>query len=204
MGAVEKQPDTSPAGLETGRNISVHVGRVLRVGVRMVYALPRHRLRRFVAELAAQVGIAQEQEQIAEVIDSAAHQVRKCSFQFRHRDGARGNQVFIPFLMTRAGNQRYAPFVAQADQRIEGIGHGPFPTQQAQEHHASPSSRVQEILARFLGVQPHGMVSLHLRSALRHAGQGTVSGEDVGIGGGYENHRFRADVSLCGQDISAF
>ena len=139
VGAVEEQADAGLARLEAGSDIGFDAGGFFRGGVWVVQAFPGHRFRRFVAELAAQVCIAQEQEQVAEVVNSPAHQVGKGGFQFRHRHGAGGNQVFIPFLVARAGNQGYAPFVAKADQGIESVGHGPLAAQQPQQHHSGLS-----------------------------------------------------------------
>ena len=129
VGPIEEKANAGLTGLETGSNIAIHVDGFRRVCVGMIYSFPRHGLRRFVAELAAKVSITKKKEQVAEVVDSAPHQVGEDRFQFRHRNRTSGNQVFIPFLVTRAGNKRNCPFAAQAHQRIECFGHGPLPAQ---------------------------------------------------------------------------
>ena len=71
----------------------------------LVYSFPGHGLWLFVAELAPQLRVTEEQKQIEEIVESAPHQVGKYRFQFRHRYRTGGNQVFIPFLVTGAGNE---------------------------------------------------------------------------------------------------
>ena len=72
--------------------------------LRVIDALPGHGRGRFVAVVAAQVGVGKEQEEVAEVEDAAAHQIRKNRFHFRHGRGAGGDQVFIPLLVSGAGD----------------------------------------------------------------------------------------------------
>ena len=129
VSAVEQQANAGAIWPEPAADKAVNVIGFVCTGIRVVDAFPRHRLRGFVAVVAAQVSVAEEEEEVAEIGNPAAHQVGKDCFQFGHRHRAGGYQVFIPFLVAGTGNQGNPPVVAQANQRVKSVGHGPLAAQ---------------------------------------------------------------------------
>ena len=91
MGAVKEQAHIGAAGLEMLADIGIHIGHCRGGGRGMVEALPRQGFRGFVAVAAAQVGIAEKEQEVAEVGYPAAHQVGENRFQFSYRSRAGGD-----------------------------------------------------------------------------------------------------------------
>ena len=202
VGAVEQDADAGPFSLELLGYEGVHVHAVSGVGV--VDALPRQRSRGFVAVGGAEVGVAEEQEQVLEVLNAALHQVGEDGIHLHRGNGAGGDQVLVPFLVAGAGDEGYALAAAVAHQRVESIRHGPFSAQQPQRHDAgvgreghnltisSPSLRERVTLSSLspwerVRVRVVGRIDgVNAREAGRQRRQGAVCRQDVGIGGGYE------------------
>ena len=138
-------------------------------------------------EAAAQVGVAEEQEQVLEVLDPSLHQVGEGGLYLCCRHRAGGHQVLIPLLMPRTGDEGDAPGATEAYQGIETFGHCPLPAQQPQHYHLGLAYALQQLIPSLRGAQGRGVVSAHPREALGQTGQRPVRGEDVGIGGGDED-----------------
>ena len=102
MGAVEQRAHGGASGDEPGGDVFLNP----RPGgnLRMVNPLPGHWRRRLVAVIGTQVGIGQKEKQVAEIDHAAAHQVSENGLHFRHRRGAGGDQILVPFLVPRAGD----------------------------------------------------------------------------------------------------
>ena len=132
VGTVEKDADGGSIRNEPAGDVIGYAGafRYLRV----IDALPGHRRRSLVPIISAKVGVGQEQEQISEIEDATAHQVREDRFHLGHRSGTGSYQVFVPFLMPWAGNQRNTVGKAGFNQPVEYITQGALPAQQPQNH----------------------------------------------------------------------
>ena len=123
---VKKKGDTGLSSLEPVPDVIIDLGPLGHIGV--VQALPRNVAGRFVSIIGTQVGIAEEKEEIFQVLHAAAHQVGEGRFHFRHRHGTGGNQILVPLLMTWQGYQGYPADTAIADQLVKQLGHRLFPT----------------------------------------------------------------------------
>ena len=134
MGPVKKKGDAGLSSLEPVPDVIIDLGALGHIGV--IQALPRNVAGSFVSIIGTQVGIAEEKEEIFQVLHAAAHQVGEDRFHFRHRHGAGGNQVLVPLLMTWQGYQGYPSDTAIADQLVKQLGHGLFPTQETQDHNS--------------------------------------------------------------------
>ena len=126
--SVEEDAYGRPFRMETLGDVGVDVRSV--AALRMVDAFPGQWRGRLVAMRGPEIRVAQEQEQILEVLDTALHQVGEDSVDLGHRCGAGRDQVFVPFLVTGARDERNAFAAAVPDQRIEAVGHGPLAAQQ--------------------------------------------------------------------------
>ena len=139
---------------------------------------------------AIQVGIGQEQEQVAEVQHAAAHQVGEHRLNFGHRRGAGRNQILVPLLMARAGNQRGAIGSADLHQRVEHLSQRALATQQPEHHGRCLAHSVHQFspgrLSGFVfAFQRHWIAGIHAHGVTpRHTDQGAFGGQDVGVRSG--------------------
>ena len=202
VGAVKEQAHAGAAGLETLADIGIRIDDFCGGGLRMVKALPRQGFRGFVAVVAAQVGIAEKEQEVAEVGYPAAHQVGEHRFQFRDRRGAGGYQILVPFLMAGAGNQRDAAFPAEGYQRVKSLGHSPLAAEEPQHYHAGAAHGIQQLVAGLDSIQSHRVPGVHRGKIPGQSGQGPVGGKQVGVGGSYQYHRFLPDLRRSGQNGS--
>ena len=195
VGAVEQGAHGGASGDEPGGNVF----RNPRPGgnLRMVNPLPGHRRRRLVAVIGTQVGIGQKEKQVAEINHAAAHQVRENGFHFRHRRGAGGDQILVPFLVAGAGNQRYAPGAAQLHQRVKGVPQGALAPQQPQNDHAGAGHGPQQPGAGGGGViararQRRRIDGVHADGiAPGHIGQRAFRRQQISVGGGDQRNAGR-------------
>ena len=192
VGAIEQQADAGPCRVEPGPYVIVKRGSLGHGG--MVHALPGHRGRSLMAVVAAQVGVSEEQEQVAEIKHAAAHQVGKDGFNFGDGSRAGGDQVFVPFLVSGAGDQRDAVGAANFDQQLKYVAQRPATAQQAERHYRGAGHRLQQFLASgrgglALALQVHRVAGIDAdRVAPRHTGQGALGRQEVGVGGGYQHN----------------
>ena len=159
----------------------------------MIHTLPGHGRRRFVSVIGAEVGVGQEQEQVAEIEHAAAHQVGKYGFNLGNRRGTGGDQIFVPLLVAGTGNQRDAVGAADFHQRLEYVAQRAPAAQQAKHHHRGSAYRLQQLFTSgggglALTLQRHRIAGVHAhRIAPWHPDQRALGGQDVGIGGGHQH-----------------
>ena len=142
VGAVEQGTDSRASGDETGGDVIGNAGASGNLG--MVDALPGHWGGGFVTVIAAEVGVGQKEEQVAEVEDAAAHQVGEYGFHFGDGGGAGGYQVVVPFLVAGAGDEGDAAGAADFHQGVEGGAQGAFAAEQAEDYRRGAAYGVQE------------------------------------------------------------
>ena len=197
MRPVEQQADTGPVRLEPLLNVAVDVNAAM--DLRVVDAFPGHRLRGLVAVGGVQIGVAEEQKKVLEVLDAAAHQIGKHGFQFGNRHGAGGDQVFVPFLMAGAGDQRYTPGMASFHHRIKNLRHGAFAAQQSKHHHSRVGDGLQQFRPGRFSRQCDRIEGCYLGEIggvqLRNR---PVCGQNVGVRGGHQYNAFASGL-LSGQ-----
>ena len=119
VGTVKEDSDVEFAFRKPQPQVVLQAGTLGHVG--MVQPFPRQVGWGFVAVAGIEVGVAEEKEKILQILDAASHQVGKNGLNFRHGRGARGHQVFVPFLVPGTCYQGYAAGLASTHQRIKKI-----------------------------------------------------------------------------------
>ena len=120
MGPVKQNSHGRGAGTKAPGHVTVYVlgGKPVRQG-RVINPFPGQGRRSFVAERRTQVRVAEEQEKVLEILDTAANQIGEYCIHLGRRDRACRHQVLVPFLMAGTGDQRGTTPVAQPDNGVE-------------------------------------------------------------------------------------